>query len=151
MSSPVPASRQRAEALVHRYTALAAATGAIPLPAGSGAIIVENAALIAHVGAAYGVTVTLPSVAASLSTLALLNLGARNLFVEGMRALNAVGGGLGTALVSGFGATTAGVQTWIVGHIAIAIAEHGGQPLPAGGAAAVVEEARQTYERERVR
>ena len=39
-------------------------------------------------------------------------------------------GPLGVAGVSMLGAFTAGMQTWALGQLAIAICENGGQPLP---------------------
>jgi hypothetical protein len=62
-----------------------------------------------------------------------------------MRALNMIGGGVASVLVSGLGATTAGVQTWVIGHLTIAIAENGGNPLPQPQAAEVVASAASTF------
>ncbi|MFH1811886.1 MAG: hypothetical protein ABIJ09_24320 [Pseudomonadota bacterium] len=41
--------REQAKGLVYKYTVAAAATGAVPVPAASGAIVLEDAAMVAHV------------------------------------------------------------------------------------------------------
>ncbi len=136
----------RAQAVVRRFTMAAAATGAIPVPAASVAIVTENAAMINCVASAMGVEVSLGTVLASLGWAQAVNQFGRMLFVEGARTLNPFTGGAGTAFVCALGATTAAMQTWIVGQLTIAICRHGGRPLPAPEARRVVEEARRTYQ-----
>lgn len=141
----------RSTAVVRNYTLLAMGTGAVPLPAATAAIVTENAVMIGHIGAVYGVAVTAETVIASLGAVAVLNMGGRALFIEGMRALNALGGGLATVAVSALGATTAGVQTWMIGHLAIAIAKNGGQPVDPGTSQRVMEDARESFDPEELR
>ncbi len=66
-TSPVSASSLvAAHHAVQRFTVAAMATGAIPVPAAFGAIVAENAAMVAVVAAACGVPVSLATVAASM-------------------------------------------------------------------------------------
>ena len=54
-------------------------------------------------------------------------------------------GPLGVAGISMLGATPAGLQTWCLGRVTIAIARHGGSVLEAGVVGAVVLDARATF------
>lgn len=147
-------ARDQAEVYLARFTAAAAATGAIPVPATSLAIVAENAALLNAIGSAYGVPVTAATVVGSMGPAAVVNTIGRAVFVEGARALGWFTGPLGLPGVIALGAATAGLQTWCIGQVAIAVCERGGSALPQGEARAVLEEARRTYadfERERQR
>ncbi len=76
-----------AQATVRHFTALAAATGAVPVPAGSVAIVSQNAVMFGAVGAHFGRPVTVAAVLSSLGLLASLNIAGRQLFVEGAKLL----------------------------------------------------------------
>jgi hypothetical protein len=54
-------------------------------------------------------------------------------------------GPAGVAGVCALGATTAGLQTWIVGKLAIAISENGGDPIPPRDARPILDEARASF------
>ncbi len=153
MNTPnTPEAEARAQSCVVKYTLAAAGTGAIPLPGASLAIIAENAIMVGHVSAAMGQPVTLESVAISFGAVAALNVGLRTVFVEGMRAINAAAfGGLGAPLVCALGASTAALQTWMLGHLAIAIAKNGGTPLGKGPAGKVIDAAKRTFDLDALR
>ncbi|MFH1811887.1 MAG: hypothetical protein ABIJ09_24325 [Pseudomonadota bacterium] len=79
--------------------------------------------------------------------MATLNMAGRALFIEIARTLGwGVGGPLPAILLSGAGAATAGVQTLILGMLAIEICENGGEPLPAHMVAQLVGHCRSAYE-----
>lgn len=140
-------ARLESESIVRRYTAVALLTGALPVPAASAAIVAEQAVMFTHVAAIYGADVSFGTVLASMGGTATLNTAGRALFVEGMRWINATfAAGMATPLVSALGATTAGVQTWLLGQLAVAIAENGGNPLPEVAAKAVLERARVAFD-----
>lgn len=133
---------QLARARVRQFTVGAMVAGAIPVPAASIAIIAENAAMVNAVASAMGVPVSIGTVTASFGLVGGLNLIGRNLFVEGARALGWFGGPFGVVAVSGLGATTAGLQTWLLGELTIAICENGGAPLEKETAERVIGQAR---------
>ena len=138
--------RERADALVLKFTGVAIMTGAVPVPATSFAIVAENAAMVSAIAAAMGVPISVETVAASLGTVGTINLVGRAVFVEAARAMGWFAGPLGVAGVSALGATTAGVQTWVLGRLAIAICENGGDPLPGPVANRVVREAKGSFD-----
>ncbi len=115
---------QRAEEIVRNYTLLAMATGAIPLPATSFAIVGESAAMISHVAAIYGAdALTVGSVAKTLGVAGAINMGGRAMFIELARWVASFAAQFALPAVMLVGTITAGIQTWILGNIAIAIAE----------------------------
>lgn len=128
----MPTSQQfeEAKAIVRGFTLLALATGAVPVPAASAAIALENTVLFAAVGGALGAEVTVASVLTSIGTLGTLNLAGRALFMEGAKLLGWATGPFGLPAVCALGAATAAGQTWALGQLAIAIARNGGIPLP---------------------
>lgn len=131
MSNESPAQKlNRARDIVGWYTLAAAASGAVPVPASSVAIVANNGFMIAHVNAAMGSTVTWQGVVASLGMAGTLNIAGRTVFIEGAKALS-WGTGSFWALVglSALGATTAGLQTCVIGLIAIEMAKNGGSPV----------------------
>jgi hypothetical protein len=128
-----------------RCTVAAMATGAIPVPAASAAIVAESAAMVAVVAAAYGIPVSLATVAASMGTLGTLNMISRAVFVQGARAMAWFAGPAGVAGVSALGAATAAMQTSAVGRVAIAVAQNRGRALSAAHSRRVAEEARRAY------
>ncbi len=136
----------RATRIIASYTVLASGTGAVPLPAASTAIVVEDSAMVVHIAALYGVRVSLGTILTSIGPMGLINVAGKTLFIECARALSWGTGNPWAALaVSGIGATMAGVQTYIVGRIAAAVAANGGHPLPESIARAIVAHAKDTY------
>ncbi|MDP3277909.1 MAG: hypothetical protein Q8Q09_22180 [Deltaproteobacteria bacterium] len=100
------------------------ATGSIPLPMGSVVVLGEGATMITHIAAPYRrCELTPTSVLQALGAVAMINMIGRQVFVEGARLLLALAGPYGLPLSCGFGAITAGWQTWILGHVTIAIAQ----------------------------
>ncbi len=143
--------RDHAEEILVGFTVTAAATGAIPVPGASAAIIAENAVMVNAVASAMGVEVSLATVTASLGAVAGINVIGRTVFVEGARLLGWFAGPLGVAGVCALGATTAAIQTWVLGQLTIAICENGGRELPKQVAEQVAEDAKVSYERVRER
>jgi len=115
-----------AREIVRNYTLLAMTAGAVPLPVGPTAAIVGlNAAMISHVAAKYGKgALTYQSVAGTLGVAGAVNIGGRALFVELLRFIASFSfQWWSIPLVCVMGAITAGGQTWILGNVAIAMAE----------------------------
>lgn len=138
--------REQAERTVWQFTAAAMATGAIPVPAVSAAIIAENTAMVAVIGSDMGQRVTMAAVVSSFGIVGALNSIGRAVFVEAARAMGWFAGPAGVGGVMALGAATAGLQTWAIGHLAIAVAENGGLALPAAQGRAVVAEAKETFD-----
>lgn len=116
--------KQQAEKIVRNYTLLAMATGAIPLPATSAVIVGESAAMISHVAATYGTNaLTATSVLKTLGIAGTINIGGRAFFIELARWVASFAAQYALPAVMAVGSMTAGIQTWILGSIAIAIAE----------------------------
>lgn len=137
--------KQKAEEIVRNYTLLAMATGAIPLPATSVAIVGESAAMISHVGAIYGAGALTPgSVISALGVAGAINLGGRAMFIELARWVASFTAQFALPAVMAVGSVTAGIQTWILGNIAIAIAE-GNRELSEAEAKQRVKEAKDTF------
>jgi uncharacterized protein (DUF697 family) len=142
-----PAIQNRLERIVGHYTALAAATGAVPLPAASAAIIAETSAMLTHLSAVAGRSVTLWAVVQNIGVISAINLFGKALFIELARTLGFLSGGpLIALLLSGCGAATAGVQTYVLGMIAIAILENGGHPLPDSVVQHKIDSCKDTYQ-----
>jgi uncharacterized protein (DUF697 family) len=116
--------------LIWQYTAVAAATGAVPVPAVTAALVAENTAMIAAIAKATNQPVTPGGIIASLGTVGSMNMLGRAVFVEAARLLGWAAGPLGIAGVSAIGASTAALQTWLIGQLAVAVAENGGLALP---------------------
>lgn len=127
-----------ARKLVRGFTVAAMAIGALPVPAASAAIVAENAAMVAAVGAEYGVKVSFASVMGALGVVGTLNVFGRTLFMEGARLLAWGTGPFGLVPVCVLGASTAGLQTWVIGQLAIALCRSGGAELEAGQVKSVV-------------
>jgi uncharacterized protein (DUF697 family) len=148
MNTPIilPAGcRPTAEGVVYRYTAITALTGAVPIPATTAAIIAENAAMVNEIAGCFGVPISVQTVVGSMGLVGTANAVGRAVFVEGARAMGWFAGPFGVAGVSALGAATAGVQTFVLGFLAVAIAENGGQALPRPQARTVIEAARREY------
>lgn len=144
----MPATREltRAWKLVHRYTAAAAATGALPVPAASGAIVGESALMITQVSSALGTPVTVQTVVDSFGLMAAANMAGRAIFIDLARAISwGASSPWMAALLSGIGATTAGVQTYLIGCVAIEIGKNGGLSLSGSAMKTILAHARKTY------
>ena len=149
MSTPIvsPAARRpTAEAVVYRYTAIATATGAVPIPATSAAIIAESVAMVNEIAGCFGVPISVQTVVGSMGLIGTVNAVGRGIFVEAARAMGWFAGPAGVAGVSVLGAATAGIQTFVLGFLAVAIAENGGQSLPPPQARTVIAAARREYD-----
>ena len=138
-------AEKRAIEVVHRYTAIASATGAIPVPAASTAIVAENAAMIAHIASTMGTPISPSVVLQAFGIAGSLNVIGRTLFVEAARVLSAATGGVFTPGVVALGAATAGLQTYVVGLLTIEIAKNNGKPVSAAITQKVKNYAKQNY------
>jgi len=139
-------SMEMAEKILARYTLVAMATGAVPVPAASGAIVAENAAMIAQIANVMGEKITISKVVSSLGALGMLNLVGRSLFVEAAKLLSwGTLNPLAAVALSGVGSATAGLQTYIIGCLAIEIGKSGGRTLEPGNAERVADYARANY------
>jgi hypothetical protein len=143
---PSNTNTTKAESIVAKYTLAATATGAIPVPLAYGAIVAENGAMISHVASVMGIPISVGTVLASIGIIGSINLIGRQLFMEGAKFLS-WGTGSVWALValSAAGAGLAGLQTYIIGRLAIEIAKNGGKPLSSRTAVNVVTDCKNTY------
>jgi len=136
---------RRAREIVGWYTLGAIGTGAVPVPATSLAIVANNGFMLAHVGATMGTIVNWEGVVCSLGIAGSLNIAGRAVFVEAGKALSWGTGNLwALAALSAVGAGTAGLQTYILGLIAIEMSQNGGQPIDSAQVARVIAMARET-------
>jgi hypothetical protein len=102
--------------------------------------------MIAHVASVLGTPITVGSVFGTVKLMGTLNIAGRLLFVEGAKLLSWGTGNVWALLgLSALGAATAGVQTYIIGRLAIEIGKNGGEVLPAGKAAQIIEDCRKMY------
>lgn len=148
MNSNIVAESDRNEEarnIVGWYTLAASATGAVPVPASSAAIVANNGFMIAHISSIYATTISWDNVLASLGIAGTLNIAGRAVFIEAAKAL-AWGTGSFWALagLSAAGAATAGLQTYIVGLIAIEIAKKSGVALSTVEADALITRGKKT-------
>lgn len=141
----ITATEEQALQIVHRYTIFATGTGAVPVPAASAAIAAETGAMIAHIASTMGMPISVSTVIKSISLAGSLNIVGRTLFIEGARLLSAATGGFFTPAVMALGAATAGLQTYIIGLLAIEIVRNGGNPLPKEVTQQIKEYATQSY------
>ena len=141
-----PAQGENARDIVGWYTLAAAAKGAFPVPAASVAIVANNGFMIAHISSIYASEITWENVMASLGVAGTLNMAGRTVFIEAAKTL-AWGSGSVWALagLSVVGAATAGLQTYIVGQIAIKIAQKSGKALTPKEAKGLISHAKKTY------
>lgn len=144
-----PVRRDRvaqARKIVRSFTVVAMATGAIPLPGASVAIVAENGAMIAAMSSELGVEVTLGAVTEALGVAGAVNVIGRAVFVEAARAMGWFAGPFGVGGIMVLGATAAGLQTWVLGELALAICARGGAPLPPPVARQVLADASASFE-----
>lgn len=141
-----PEAIDRAKEIVAYYTLAATGTGAVPVPATSAVIVVENGAMFAHIAAALGAEVTLSNVVESLGIAGTLNIAGRAVFLEGAKMLSwGTGSVWALAGLCALGATTAGAQTYALGRLAIEIAKNGGKPISSSAAAKLIDDAKSTF------
>jgi uncharacterized protein (DUF697 family) len=132
--------------IVAYYTLAATATGAVPVPAASAVIVAESASMLAHIASVLGIAIDISTVLESLTLMGTLNVLGRTLFIEGARLLSWGTGSIWAfPALSVFGATTAGVQTYIIGRLAIEIGKNQGNPLNPSKANSIVDEAKRNY------
>lgn len=133
-SSPasVRSNEPDAIAVVAAFTAAAAANGALPVPGASAGIVANNGIMIAYLASLYGQRVTVSMVANTIGLAGGANIVGRTIFVEAARGISwGTGMPWGAFLVSAIGATTAAIQTMLVGMVTIAMCRNGGRPLNA--------------------
>lgn len=106
------------------------ATGAIPVPGASVAIVAENGAMIAAISSEMDVEITVGAVVEALGVAGAVNAIGRAVFVEAARAMGWFTGPFGVGGVMALGSVTAGLQTWVLGELAIALCARGGRPMP---------------------
>ncbi|EPX9363107.1 hypothetical protein ACET7Y_08115 [Aeromonas veronii] len=138
---------QDAKEVVAYYTLAAGTTGAIPVPAASAAIIAQNGLMLTHIASKMNISIDISTVISSLGMTGTLNVVGRNLFIEGAKLLS-WGTGSVWALVAlaALGATTAGVQTYIIGMLAIEICKNNGKALSSEKAGIIIEQAKENYD-----
>ena len=138
---------EHANKIIAWYTLAAVATGALPVPAASAAIVAENGAMISHVASAMGTPISVSTVLKSIGLAGSANVVGRALFIEGARLLSwGTGSVWALTLLSALGAATAGLQTYIIGCLAIEIAKHAGTSLPDSKVVQVIEDCKRTYD-----
>jgi uncharacterized protein (DUF697 family) len=121
---------QESKVVLRTFVLAAIATGAVPVPAASAAIVAENALMISKIAGIYGCEITVGTIVASLGVLQTANMVGRQVFIEAARTLSWGAAFSGAPiLVSAIGAGTAGLQTYLIGLIAIEIAKGGGEKL----------------------
>jgi len=137
--------RREAERIVARFTAAATTVGAMAVPSATLAIVAIDAAMLASLSETFGVRVSFATISASLGITGTANAIGRSIFVEAARALGWGAGPLGIAGVAALGATTAGLQTWVLGRLAIAVCEHGGERIPSVMTRDLVRDAKEAF------
>lgn len=136
-----------AKEVVAYYTLAASATGAIPVPASSSAIIAESACMVAHVASKLGVEIDMGTVMSSIGTIGAINVVGRALFIDFAKFLSWGTGSIwALAGLSVVGASTAGIQTYIIGMLAIEIGKNKGNKLSEKQAKSIIGEAKNSYD-----
>ncbi len=103
--------------------------------------------MISHVASALGIPISIGTVLESIGTMGVANMVGRQLFIEGAKLLSWGTGSVGAlAGLSALGAGTAGLQTYIVGRLAIEIAKNSGGSLTVLKSAEVIAECKNTYD-----
>lgn len=137
--------KKQANKIIARHTAIASATGAIPVPGASVAIVAENAAMVAELSCLHEHEVGITEVLALTTSVGGVNIFGRTVFVEGAKMLGWAAGPFGLAAVSALGATTAGLQTFTLGQLAQAMLTSGGAPLSKSEVHSVAKQAKQDF------
>jgi uncharacterized protein (DUF697 family) len=137
---------KKAITIVGNYTVAASITGGIPVPASSAAIVGENAIMINHIGSIYGVKITSWTILKSFGLLGSLNMIGRNVFMEGAKLLSWGTGSVWAApALCLLGATTAGLQTYLLGMLAIEIAKQNGTVLDFEQSSEIIKKGKDNY------
>ena len=138
---------ESAKEILAYYTLLASGTGSLPVPAASAVIVAQNGIMFGHMASALGAEISVGSIVESIGIAGSLNIAGRTLFIEGAKLLSwGTGSVWALAALSALGASTAGVQTYVLGRIAIEIGKNKGDALLPSATGKVIEQARQTYE-----
>lgn len=139
-------NNKKSKEIVAYYTVAASITGAIPVPAASTAIIGENAIMINHIGSIYGHKITKRTLLRSIGIMGAINVIGKNLFIEASKMLTIGTGNVwATPALCVLGAATAGMQTYMVGLLAIEIAKQGGKVLDFEASSSIAKVAKETY------
>ena len=135
---------RRAREIIGYYTIVAGLSGGVPVPATSAMVVANNGFMLAHISAVMRQNISWSGVVTSLGLAGSLNIAGRSVFVEAAKALGWGTGSLwALAALSAVGATTASLQTYAIGLIALEMARNGGEPIAAGSAARAIESARE--------
>ena len=139
---------KKATEIIAYYTLAATATGAVPVPSISAVIVAENGIMLAHIADALGVeSISIPTVVSSMGLTGSLNLLGRTVFIEGAKLLSwGTGSFWAAAGLVVLGASTAGVQTYIVGRLAIEIGKNHSKSLGKDEGKRIFDEAVKTYD-----
>jgi tryptophanase len=138
---------EKAKEIVAYYTLAASVTGAIPVPTATAAIVGQNGIMFAHIASELGAEITVANVVESIGIAGTLNIAGRALFIDAAKLAS-----WGTASVwalaalSALGASTAGIQTYILGRIAIEIAKNGGKALTPSVTSKIIDQSKETYD-----
>ena len=120
-------SVERAKEIVAYYTLAASVTGAVPVPAASVAVVAETGAMLSQLASHFGQEISVGTVVESVGFVGSLNVVGRSLFVEIGKALSwGTGQPWAAFALSAAGAATAGLQTYIIGLLAIETGKKGG-------------------------
>lgn len=139
-------STARSYEILGQYTMAAAVTGSIPVPAASTAIVAENCAMVNHIASNFGIKINISTITYSMGLLGSANIVGRQLFIEGARLVSwGTGQVWAQVVLSGIGATTAALQTYIIGCLTIEIAKNGGFQLNETASRVVISNAKATF------
>ncbi|MEX8517684.1 MAG: hypothetical protein AB3X44_04080 [Leptothrix sp. (in: b-proteobacteria)] len=142
-----PEQIESAKEIIAYYTLLASGTGAVPIPASSGAIIAQNGVMFGHIASTLGAEISVSTIVESIGIAGSLNIAGRTFFIEGAKLLSwGTGSVWALAALSVLGATTAGVQTYILGRIAIEIGKNDGKALVPSATSKIIESAKNSYD-----
>jgi len=137
---------EAAREVVINYTVMAAATGACPVPTASVAVVAEDGIMISHVASVLDAKISVATVAQSVGAMSILNIVGRQLFIEIARLLSwGTGSWWAFAGLCACGAGTAGLQTYILGTIAIEIGKNDSQALVRDVARSIILQAIRDY------
>jgi uncharacterized protein (DUF697 family) len=142
-----PQQIKDAKKVIAYYTMTSAATGSVPVPAASAAIVAENGLMIAYIASKLGQSIDTATVISSIGIAGTLNAVGKTLFIEGAKLLSWGTGNIwALGALSAFGACTAGVQTYMIGMLAIEIGKNKGHQLNSEKANKVKKHAKNTYD-----
>lgn len=123
---------QRCRSITGYYTVVAGGTGAIPVPGASAGIIANNALMIGHINSVMNSDIDYKDVLVSMGAATAINVFGRAAFVEMAKSLGWLTGPLAPAALVGasaLGATTAALQTYVIGLITIELTKGNGSDL----------------------